>query len=104
MLVNMPDITGPLAILIGLGCVLLVISIIAVIRSQRRSPAAGRETLIGSVGTAHTALSPEGSVRVQGELWQAVANEGSLEPGTRVVVTGVEGLRLMVKRKEDTHV
>ena len=102
MLVNLPDITGPLAILVAIGSVLLVISVIAVIRSQRRAPAAGRETLVGSAGQARTALAPEGTVLVQGELWQAIARGGNLEAGTRVVVTGVEGLTLTVKRKEDT--
>lgn len=102
MLVNTPDITGPLVILIGIGCALLVVSVVAVVKSQRRSPVAGRETLVGSAGIARTALSPEGTVHVQGELWQAVAQKENLEAGTRVVVTGVEGLSLTVKRKEDT--
>ncbi len=102
MLVNTPDFTGPLAILIGVACVLMVISLIAVVRSQRQSPAAGLQTLVGSTGTARTAVSPEGTVYVQGELWQGVAHGDNLEPGTSVVVTGVEGLKLIVKRKEDT--
>ena len=102
MLVNTPDFTGPLAILIGIACLLIVVSVIAVIRSQRQSPAAGLQTLVGSIGTARTAISPEGTVYVQGELWRAVAHGDTLEPGSRVIVTGVEGLKLIVKRKEDT--
>lgn len=101
MLVNTPDMTGPLAILIGVVILLLVISIVAVIQSQRRSPAAGLETLVGSTGIARTALAPEGTIHVQGELWQAVSRGEQLEPGARVIVIGVEGLKLMVKRKED---
>lgn len=102
MLVNTPDFTGPLAILIGVACVLIVISVIAVVRSQRQSPAAGLQTLVGNAGTARTTLSPEGTVFVQGELWQGVTHGDNLEPGTPIVVTGVESLKLIVKRKEDT--
>ncbi|HHE42089.1 MAG TPA: serine protease [Dehalococcoidia bacterium] len=101
MLVNTPDVTGPLAILIGIGATLLIISIVAVIRSQRRSPAAGLETMVGKSGVARTALSPEGTVHVEGELWQAVSHGEKLEAGSRVIVTGIEGLRLAVKRKEE---
>lgn len=102
MLVNTPDLTGPLAILIGIACLLIVISVIAVVRSQRRSPVAGLQTLVGGTGTARTAVSPEGTVYVQGELWRAVVHGDTLEPGTPIIVTGVEGLKLIVKRKEDT--
>ncbi|MFW6103311.1 MAG: NfeD family protein [Chloroflexota bacterium] len=101
MLVNIPDFTGPLAILIGVACLLIVISVIAVVRSQRQSPAAGLHTLVGTSGTARTAIAPEGTVYVQGELWRAVAHDGNLEPGTPIIVAGIEGLKLIVKRKED---
>jgi len=35
-------------------------------------------------------------VRVDGELWQAASRDG-LAPGQRVVIVGVDGLRLVVR-------
>jgi membrane-bound serine protease (ClpP class) len=64
--------------------------------SKRRRAVTGAEGLVGAVGVAITACKPEGQIRVEGELWNAVCNEGA-EPGDRVVVDGVEsGLTLAV--------
>jgi hypothetical protein len=38
---------------------------------------------------------------VQGELWQAVAADGRLNVGERVVVQSVDGLLLTVRRATD---
>ncbi len=96
------DITGPAALLVGLTVAFLVVSVVAVIRSQRRRPVAGKDDIVGLVGTVRTRLNPEGSVQVRGELWEAVAKGQRLEPRTKVVVTGIEGLRLTVQIKEET--
>lgn len=71
--------------------------IYAIGRSLRLAPAAGVEELVGLVGRAETALEPEGTVFVRGELWSARAEE-SVPARARVEVTGVEGLRLRVRR------
>ncbi len=70
----------------------------------RRKPATGREGLIGSVGTVRKTLNPDGIVFVYGELWQATApgeSEASMPPidaRESVTVTGMDGLRLLVRR------
>jgi membrane-bound serine protease (ClpP class) len=73
-----------------------------VVRAQRRPVGVGGAALIGRVGEVRTALAPVGQVQVAGELWSAELDQGQprLSPGTRVVVTGVEGLRLRVRRVE----
>ena len=96
------DITGPAALLVGLTVAFLVVSVVAVVRSQRRRPVAGTDDILGLVGTVRTRLKPQGSVQVRGELWEAVAKGQELEPGTKVVVTKIEGLRLTVRIKEET--
>jgi membrane-bound serine protease (ClpP class) len=53
--------------------------------------------LIGLVGEARGALSPEGPVFVKGTLWRGRATEGSIEPGARVRVRGIDGLVLRVE-------
>jgi membrane-bound serine protease (ClpP class) len=70
----------------------------------RRKPATGREGLVGSVGTVRKPLDPDGIVFVYGELWQATAPGGSeaaappIEERVPVTVTGIDGLRLFVRR------
>ncbi|MEJ2208455.1 MAG: nodulation protein NfeD [Anaerolineae bacterium] len=69
-----------------------------VIQSRSRPAVTGREGLVGRVGTARTALDPDGTVLVQGELWRSTAVEGPIERGERVEVTAVDGFRLTVRR------
>ncbi len=48
------------------------------------------------VGVAKTALAPQGTLLVHGELWDAIS-EQSLQPGDHAEITRVEGLKLYVK-------
>lgn len=68
----------------------------AILIAARRPPQAGAERLIGQQGVALTDLAPDGQVRVDLEDWSAVAEEGSIEAGTSVRVTGIGGVRLRV--------
>ena len=58
--------------------------------------AVGVESLVGRVGVASTDLSPEGQVRIAGEIWRARC-DGGCDAGTQVVVREVEGLTLRVE-------
>lgn len=64
--------------------------------SRRRRAQVGAETLVGKSGIAVGPLSPEGQVRVDGELWKARC-AGFAAPDTPVVVTGLDGLTLEVE-------
>jgi membrane-bound serine protease (ClpP class) len=70
----------------------------------RQKPATGREGLLGAVGTVRQSLDPDGFIFVSGELWQATApgdsaaSQPPIEPRTAVVVTGIDGLRVFVRR------
>jgi membrane-bound serine protease (ClpP class) len=66
------------------------------IKALGRRPATGREEMVGLIGIARTALSPDGQLAVRGELWEAVS-EQPVSAGAEVEVTAVEGLRLRVK-------
>jgi membrane-bound serine protease (ClpP class) len=44
-------------------------------------------------------LEPEGQVFLEGERWTATAEDGPIREGENVIVTGVHGLRLEVKRE-----
>lgn len=65
-------------------------------RSRRGVPKVGAETLIGAIGVAVTACRPAGTVRVQGEIWQARSDAGAAA-GQRVRVQARDGLTLIVE-------
>ena len=71
-----------------------------VFRSQVSKPRTGDKGLVGEVGVAKSRLEPEGKVFVHGELWNAVA-PGSIEPGAKVRVVGVDRLLLKVEQVVD---
>lgn len=66
--------------------------------SRRRRPEIGAEALVGAVGIATSDCRPRGQVRVRGERWQAVCEEGA-DAGDPVVVEGFSGLTLQVRPK-----
>ena len=77
----------------------LLIAIVWGIRAHRNKIAAGREELVGRTASVEVALEPKGIVLVDGERWTAIIDNGRAEPEEEVIVSKVEGLRLMVTRK-----
>jgi membrane-bound serine protease (ClpP class) len=71
----------------------------AIIRAHRRRVTTGQEGLVGQTAVAQTALDPKGTVFVEGERWNAIAESGRIEAGEEVIVIKVEGLKLKVARK-----
>lgn len=69
-------------------------------RAQKTPIRAGQEALLGRSGIVRVDLAPSGQVQLGGELWSAEVTEGQehIPRGERIVVTGVEGLRLKVRR------
>jgi membrane protein implicated in regulation of membrane protease activity len=59
----------------------------------------GPEAIIGSEGIVATVFNPTGYVKIRGELWKASC-QSSLKIGDEVVVTEMEGLKLMVIPKK----
>lgn len=72
----------------------------AIIRSQRRSGATGREGMVNKVGIARTPLNPTGTVAVEGELWSAIAEDDQIKARDEVIITRVEELKLWVVKKQ----
>jgi membrane-bound serine protease (ClpP class) len=95
-----PAVSIPLVI--GTGVVLggLFFGIFSIgLRAQHKQVSTGKEILIGKTGNAVSDLNPQGEVQVAGERWTALVADGksTISSGSRVVVTGVEGIRLLVK-------
>jgi membrane-bound serine protease (ClpP class) len=87
--------------LLGAGTTLLTLTFFwLVVRKSLlafRSPSSDSlSAVVGKVGEVRTALDPVGSVFVNGELWSARA-ELELAPGAKIIVTGREGLILVVQ-------
>jgi len=63
--------------------------------SKRRRATVGAETLVGRTAVVVRALSPRGQVQLDGEIWEARADE-NVPPGAEVTITAVDGLVLAV--------
>lgn len=85
-----------IAIIVVLVVAFLVLVIWRGILVHRQRISAGSEDLVGKTARVRNALQPEGTVFIQGELWTAVSEEGSVEPGEKVVITRVDNLVLRV--------
>ena len=66
--------------------------------SRRLRPRVGAEALVDAEGVALSDCRPAGRVRVRGESWRALCEEG-VDAGDEVVVLGVSGLTLEVRPK-----
>ena len=91
---------------IGLGTLLPIVIAFAafmvvlarlVLQAQLRRPSTGMEGLAGRPGEALSDLDPEGWVLVQGERWQARAEE-NVAKGEPIQVVAGDGLRLQVRK------
>jgi len=67
-----------------------------VVRARRNKVVTGSQGMIGEIGTAVTALAPEGKVFVRGEYWNAAAPV-QVAAGGSVRVTGIQQLKLTVE-------
>ena len=66
------------------------------LEADRMRPVHSLESLIGAVGEARTAISDDGSVQVEGELWSAKSDE-TIPDGSQIRVVGRDGFRLKVE-------
>lgn len=64
---------------------------------QDSKSAKDEDSLIGQSGTAETDLRPSGYARINGRRHDVVSSRGYLEKGTRVEVTEVHGMRIVVR-------
>jgi membrane-bound serine protease (ClpP class) len=77
----------------------LVITAVSMgLRALYRPASTGAAGMMGQVGVVKRALDPEGQVLIDGELWQAVAEDGPVAAGEMVRVARMDGLTLTVTR------
>jgi membrane-bound serine protease (ClpP class) len=100
LLFNTPDLEVPWPTIISLALATAAFFAFAMAKAwaaQRRRPTTGIESLIGKPAEVRRALTPDGMVFVNGELWNATSDSGPIGAGEHVVVTGEEGFALRVK-------
>jgi membrane-bound serine protease (ClpP class) len=91
-----------LAVVIPFGIIFTFILRLAM-RARRAKVTTGSSGMIGLTGKAETAIAPEGTIFVRGELWRARSKTG-IEPGATVRVTRMDGLTLDVEPEKDAAV
>jgi len=67
-------------------------------RALKRNDVVGLPNMLKLKGEVINPLTPEGLVRIHGELWIASSEEGELEKNTRIIVVSQDRLKLIVKR------
>ena len=94
--------TVPLWLIIVLAIIFVVFVIFAIywsVRAHQKKIAAGKEELVGRTATVEVTLEPKGVVLIEGERWTAIVDKGPVEPEEEVIITKVDGLKLLVTRK-----
>jgi membrane-bound ClpP family serine protease len=95
------DIHLPLGVLIAIMAVWAVNSIIFYrIGSQalRRRPVSGLGSVVNDTGKVVKPLTPDGVIKIKGELWEAKSAGGHIEVGEVVMVVEQDGLKVTVIR------
>ncbi|MEA2901841.1 MAG: hypothetical protein QOH36_1728 [Actinomycetota bacterium] len=92
-----------LTMLVLVVCVvlLMVSGLPSMVRSRFSTPTIGRESMIGEMGEARTAVDPEGTVSLRGGLWRARTNRATpIGEGDPIRVIAIDGLLLEVEPEE----
>ena len=86
-------------LVVGMGA-LSVILYRLISPALKQKQVTGAEGMIGLEGKVVTSLAPEGLIKVRGELWKASSTSNSaINADEEVLVVGLEGLKLLVRRK-----
>ena len=67
------------------------------VKAQRRKGMTGVEGMIGDTGEVTDTLDPSGTIRVQGEIWNAESLAGTIEKGEKVRIKEMKNLKLYVE-------
>ena len=82
---------------LGMTFLFVIVTIYLATRSHQLRTITGIEGLVGEMGVVKVTLNPHGSVLIHGETWNA-ESETTISDGEKVVVEGVEGLKIKVRK------
>jgi len=95
------DIHLPLSVLIAIMVVWAVNSIIFYrigSRALRRRPVSGLGSVVNDIGKVVNPLTPDGVIKIKGELWEAKSAGDHIGAGENVMVVEQDGLKVTVVR------
>jgi len=81
---------------VGTTAIIAVVLASLAVRSQRQRATTGTSSLVGKQAEVMAAIAPDGKVFVDGELWNAEADQ-AIEVGEVVEILSVAGMLLKVK-------
>ncbi|MDD3677613.1 MAG: NfeD family protein [Dehalococcoidales bacterium] len=90
-----------IVVIVTISVFLLVFVIERIIAAHKNQVSTGREDLIGKSAVVRKGLNPEGTVFVEGEIWQAKIDSGAAEPGEYVIIKKTDGLILYVSKNSN---
>jgi membrane-bound serine protease (ClpP class) len=88
---------GSVMVAIALGA-FFAYAITMSMKARKAKPKMGEDELIGMEGVALSELTPQGQVKIKGEIWQAESDD-EIKQGDTVVVVEKKGLVVKVKKK-----
>jgi membrane-bound serine protease (ClpP class) len=94
---------GWITLVVGVGGIMLtfIVGMPSMVRTRFATPTIGREWMIGELGSAVTAVDPEGLVTVANARWRARTNRATpLQVGDAVRVVAIDGVTLEVEPPE----
>ena len=100
------DIHLPVSVLIAIMVVWAVNSIIFYrigSRALRRRPVSGLGSVVNDIGKVVNPLTPEGVIKIKGELWEAKSAGDHIGAGEEVKVVEQDGLKVTVVRATGSH-
>jgi len=97
---SLPDVGVAIPLLVGMAAATALLSVLIVgvaVRLAARPALTAVDNLIGADGITQSALGPDGTVQVAGQLWSAHTAGAALPAGERVRVIAQRGLTLEVE-------
>lgn len=85
-----------MVLVVGGTLLFFAVAMTTVVRTRFATPTIGRDRLLDSTGTVVTALSPDGTVEIEGAVWKARAHRGRIPAGSSVTVRAIQGIVLEV--------
>ena len=68
------------------------------LKAQRTKPAMGMHTFIGKTGEVVNPLEPKGTIKVNGEIWNAQSLSEKINVGEKIIVREIKNLTLYVEK------
>jgi membrane-bound serine protease (ClpP class) len=68
------------------------------LKAQRIKPATGASAMIGAAGEAINLIDPNGMVKINDEMWNAISLSGKINAGESIIVKELKDLTLYVER------